>query len=77
MFKINHINFPDPNGKVYCYAQNKIVSFNDVFVKCSKCKYFNGTAQGRGIECLWEDTKAKTDIVNVFFPKTEYKRVNK
>jgi len=57
MAKTNHVNFADPNGKVYCFRYNTVAVLDDLFVKgnCEQCPYFNGSAQGGGVECLYAD----------------------
>ena len=74
---VAHINVSDRKKKIYCYAQNKIVDFNDILKQCGNCKFFSGTAQGQGIECSWEDSGINTIAVGVYFPQSEYNRVNK
>lgn len=57
--KINHINYPDNEQSIYCKKKNLIVKLdnNQHFINsCFNCKYFNGTYQGSGIECLYEDS---------------------
>lgn len=57
MKKINHINYA--YGPIYCRKRNKLVDFdmNQVNDFCSNCEMFNGSAQGEGVECLWEDDR--------------------
>lgn len=53
--KRNHINYPDDSGRVYCKKQNNVRKIN--WDTCSKCDYFNGSYQGNGVECVYEDTQ--------------------
>lgn len=72
-----HVNIPDRNNKIYCYAQNKVTSFDRVFSqRCIHCRYYSGTAQGRGTECTWEDESSQPDVSFVYFPQLEYQRIN-
>lgn len=52
--KTNHIQ----SGIAYCFWQNKIVEVPGPHVDevCwDGCPYLNGSNQGEGIECLWND----------------------
>lgn len=59
MALINHINFLDENGCIFCRRAGKIMEVNPHFLShmCNDCPFFNGSAQGEGVECLWEDTR--------------------
>jgi hypothetical protein len=59
--KTNHVNFADQNGKIYCFRYDVVAELDDVFVQghCVKCPYYNGNAQGEGIECLYADGSGK------------------
>lgn len=52
MSNVNHIQYPDSYGRVYCKAYNDIVKLD--FDRCIDCIYFNGDYQGNGVECLYE-----------------------
>jgi len=56
--KINHINYATA-GKIYCRSRDKVVDLDVEQMRdyCSECPFFNGTAQGQGVECLWEDVR--------------------
>ena len=58
MAKINHINYATA-GKIYCRLRNKVVDLDIEQQRdyCSSCPMFNGSAQGQGVECLWEDNR--------------------
>lgn len=54
--KTNHIQ----SGVAYCFLKDMyvpIISSNHIQRVCIKesCPYFNGSAQGDGVECLWYD----------------------
>ena len=72
-----HINIPK-DGKIYCRFRNKIVDAKETFGKvCRYCDYFGGTAQGQGIECLWDDKSVKRAVYTATDPQAEYNRVSK
>lgn len=75
MEKINHINYPDKNGKIYCRKRNKVVKMNsELWENCISCSMFNGSYRGDGVECLWEDD---IDDYYVSDPVKEKLRVSK
>lgn len=79
MTEINHINYPDDNNRIYCRAKNNIITLDkegNYWNTCTKCKYFNGSYQGLGVECLWEDS-GEDISQKVFDPNSEYLRVSK
>ena len=55
MTKTNHIQV----GLAYCHLKKEIVAVPGEHVEkvClgEKCQYLNGSAQGEGIECLYDD----------------------
>ena len=54
----NHINYPDINGEIYCRRLHKVIELDKVgefWKDCFQCKMFNGSYQGMGVECLWDD----------------------
>lgn len=59
MPNVNHINYADANGNVYCCLRNKVVQLDETqFTSyCFGCKMFGGTAQGQGVECFWDDAR--------------------
>jgi len=64
MPKTNHVQ----QGLAYCFLINKIVNVPGEHIEkvClgRKCPYFNGSAQGAGIECLWDDGKNDPVVFN-------------
>lgn len=59
MSKLNHINYPDNKGRIYCRKQNKIITLDkdgDFWSKCQSCPLFAGDYQGLGVECQWGDS---------------------
>ena len=72
---INHINVPDAMGQIYCCLRNRVIRYdqNHQSQYCSACKMFNGTADGCGVECLWDDSRAKAgDYILVSDPVREW-----
>lgn len=69
----SHINIPN-HGKIFCYAKKSIVKLDEIIATCNNCKYYGGTGQGQGIECVWND--GKKTCVTVYFPSAEQARVN-
>lgn len=60
-----HVNIPDSKGNVFCYLIGGKLSFkpenmDKVRHQCLNCKFFGGTAQGQGVECVYPDKKDKT-----------------
>ena len=60
---VTHVNIPNYKGEVYCHLIDDKLSFKSenmakVRHQCSNCKFFGGTAQGQGVECVYPDTKA-------------------
>lgn len=53
--KTNHIQ----RGLAYCYLKDELVEVPGPHIQevClgEKCPYLTGSAQGEGIECLWDD----------------------
>ena len=76
--KVNHINIPSRLGCIYCHQLRRVVSLDDVvWDECPNCPMFNGSYQGAGVECLWDDPDAKTSTVRCTTPAAEQKRVGK
>lgn len=72
---VNHINYPDDAGRIFCKEQGKIIKVDDsTWDICSNCPYFSGDYQGNGIECAYEDN-AEFPTVYVDNPQAEYERV--
>jgi hypothetical protein len=63
------VNFVDQNGKIYCFRHDVVAELDDVFVQghCVKCPYYNGDAQGEGIECLYADASGRS-ITQIYDP---------
>lgn len=60
MAKVNHLNYIPSSGNIYCERLRDIVSFDNVHVMqhCNECRFYNGSVQGEGVECLYEDPDA-------------------
>jgi len=54
--KINHLNYPDDEGRVYCRMKNTVmkIEMTDCFVSAS-CPICAGSIQGMGVECFYTD----------------------
>lgn len=55
---VNHINYPDTKGRVYCRRLNKIITLDangKFWDTCQSCPLFAGDYQGLGVECRWND----------------------
>ena len=50
---INHLNYPDKQGQVYCRADHAIKEIEPM--KCSNCPLYFGSIQGQGVECFYPD----------------------
>lgn len=66
---VNHINIMDSAGKVFCKKLNGIVQLD--FDICCSCEMFNGSAQGEGVECLWEDKRTTQALLRIDIPELE------
>ena len=76
--KVNHINYPDRNGDIYCRRLNKVIELtNDAWDDCFDCPHFNGSYQGSGVECLWNDPDVDTPVWKPDNPTKEHLRVSK
>ena len=78
--KVNHINVPDDNANIFCKRINSIINLDKAgkFWKfCGECPMFNGTYQGEGVECLWEDTNAQFPVKFCTSPQSEMVKLNK
>ncbi|SFL67354.1 hypothetical protein SAMN03159341_108164 [Paenibacillus sp. 1_12] len=71
---INHINYTDQNDNIYCCLRNRVVKLNQAQQEqfCKSCKMFAGTADGRGVECAWEDVRNVSNPHIVIDPAREF-----
>jgi hypothetical protein len=76
---INHINYRNENNEVYCCLRNKIVKLDAAQQGqfCSSCKMYNGAAQGKGVECTWEDLRDVSNPHIVRNPLVEFSQNQK
>jgi len=74
MRKTNHIHSPDEDGRVYCFLHDEIEPLTSEFLQqtCANCAFFEGTAQGEGIECLYQDGSGR--IVETYVDPVEAKQ---
>lgn len=77
MADINHINLTNSEGQVYCRKRNKVVVLDGRHTQeyCNKCPMFQGSAQGEGVECRWNDLRALQDPTLVIDPQQEKNQV--
>lgn len=73
MKRINHINLKNVEDQVYCCLRNKIVDLTEQHLVqyCHGCQMFAGTAQGKGIECSWNDARHVSNPHIVLDPHVE------
>ncbi|MCS7464750.1 hypothetical protein N0M98_32200 [Paenibacillus doosanensis] len=74
MGMINHINYMDQDGHIYCCLRNKVVKLDEQQKEkfCKGCSMFAGTAEGKGVECLWEDARTANDPWIADDPRREF-----
>ena len=51
--KINHLNYPDDEGRIFCRLKNDIKIFEPM--DCRNCPMCYGSIQGMGVECFYPD----------------------
>ena len=61
--KTNHIHTADLKGRVYCYYTNSVAILLTKDAPCHSCPYLVGSAQGKGVECLYYDGTNKPTAV--------------
>lgn len=72
---INHINYPDASGNIYCRMENALIKYD--IEHCSKCPLMSGSAQGKGVECYYYDAVFKTQIEPIVdTPNNELMRIS-
>lgn len=76
--RINHINYPDNNNKIYCRRLNRVITLDaegKYWETCNACPLFEGDYQGQGVECMWDDTENSSGYCSD--PVKEQLRVSK
>jgi len=76
--RINHLNYPDNQNRVYCRAVNEILSLAET--KCCGCPLWYGTIQGMGTECCYVNLVSVNNdalALPVADPKKQYALINK
>lgn len=58
------VNHRFSGNLVYCKKSDLIREM--IFDDCHSCEYFNGTNNGRGVECRWEDEDDRGNDVAVY-----------
>lgn len=73
--QVNHINYPDEDGYIYCRKHNKIMQVDST--TCKLCQCFNNLINNKRVECYWTDYMPEPqEICQVENPDEEFKRVN-
>ena len=78
--KVNHINIPDDKANIFCKRINSIIHLDKggkFWRTCRKCPMFNGTYQGEGVECMWDDNATKDVVSYVIYPEMELRKLGK
>lgn len=67
MAKTNHVNIADSQGRVYCDKTRAVEKLDNRFQDkyCGDCPFYNGSAQGQGVECSFDDPRYKTEGIHV------------
>jgi hypothetical protein len=70
---VNHINIMNDENEVYCRLRKKVVELDEIQQRdyCGSCHMFRGSAQGRGVECEWEDVRDIPDPYMITRPHVE------
>lgn len=75
---VNHFNYMDRNGQIFCKRQNKVRKVAPKYKGCDDCPYLFGSLQGMGVECMWEDVPPLSPIgLEVRDPQEEFTRVSR
>ena len=49
---VNHFNYMDKNGRIFCKRQDKIRKLAPEYKGCDDCPYLFGSLQGMGVSGL-------------------------
>ena len=75
---LNHFNYLDEYGNVFCKRLNKIHTVAPEYKECGNCPYLFGSLQGQGVECRWEDVPSESPCgLYVKDPQKELARVSR
>ncbi|MCS7460226.1 hypothetical protein N0M98_08735 [Paenibacillus doosanensis] len=76
---VDHMNYANAAGNVYCCLRNKVVSLDDAQLKtyCQGCKMFRGAEPGKSVQCYWNDSRDVSDPHIVYEPQLEFKSMQK
>ena len=75
---VNHFNYMDGNGRIFCKRQDKVYKVAPKYKGCDDCPYLFGSLQGIGVECMWEDVPPLSPIgLEVRDPQEEFTRVSR
>lgn len=74
---VNHFNYLDEFGNIFCKRQDKVLTIASNYNDCNDCPYLFGSLQGQGVECKWEDIPASSSCGRyVNDPQEELARVS-
>ena len=75
---VNHFNYMDGNGRIFCKRQDKVRKVAPKYKGCDGCPYLFGSLQGIGVECMWEDVPPLSPAgLEVRDPQEEFTRVSR
>lgn len=75
---VNHFNYMDRNGQIFCKRQDKVRKVAPKYKGCDDCPYLFGSLQGIGVECMWEDVPPLSPVgLEVRDPQEEFTRVSR
>ena len=75
---VNHFNYMDGNGRIFCKRQDKVRKVAPKYKGCDDCPYLFGSLQGIGVECRWEDVPPLSPVgLEVRDPQEEFTRVSR
>ncbi len=75
---VNHFNYMDGNGRIFCKRQDKVRKVAPKYKGCDDCPYLFGSLQGIGVECMWEDVPPLSPVgLEVRDPQEEFTRVSR
>lgn len=75
---VNHFNYMDRNGQIFCKRQDKVRKVAPKYKGCDDCPYLFGSLQGMGVECMWEDVPPLSPVgLEVRDPQEEFTRVSR
>ncbi len=68
---VNHFNYMDKNGRIFCKRQDKIRKLAPEYKGCDDCPYLFGSLQGMGVECMWAQLINSQPVSAPFLSRTK------